>query len=142
MRRENGFTLIEVMIAIAIFSIGILATWAMQTGSTRGNTKARHLTAAATWASDRLERLMELPYTHADLTAGVHTPALTADGIDNNFNGQIDEPGEAGPLQLTWQVTDDSPIVRTKTIQVDVVWRDPLRQKSMSLVSYKANPES
>jgi prepilin-type N-terminal cleavage/methylation domain-containing protein len=142
MRKEDGFTLIEVMIAIAIFSIGILATWALQTGSTRGNTKARHLTSAATYAADRLERLVHLPYTHMDLTAGVHTPALDADGIDNNYNGEIDEPGESGSLQLTWQVTDDSPILRTKTVRVDVAWRDPLRQKSMSLVSHKYNPES
>ena len=142
MHSEKGFTIIEVMIALAIFSIGIMAAWALQTGSTRGNTKARHLTSAATWASDRLERLIQLSYTHADLTAGVHAPALDADGIDNNHNGLIDEPGESGPLQLTWQVTDDSPIVRTKTVRVDVVWRDPLRDKSLSLVSYKANPES
>ena len=142
MRREDGFTLIEVMIALAIFSIGILATWALQNGSTRGNTKARHLTSAAACAADRLERLVHLAYTHADLTAGVHVPALDADGIDNNHNGEIDEPGESGPLQLTWQVTDDSPIVRTKTLRVDVVWRDPLRQRSLSLSSHKFNPES
>lgn len=142
MHSEKGFTIIEVMIALAIFSIGIMAAWALQTGSTRANTKARHLTSAATWASDRLERLIQLSYTHADLTAGVHAPAPDADGIDNNHNGLIDEPGESGPLQLTWRVTDDSPIARTKTVRVDVVWRDPLRQKSLSLVSYKANPES
>ena len=141
MRKEDGFTLIEIMIAIAIFSIGILATMALQTGSSRGNTKARHLTSAATCATDRLERLIHLPYTHADLTAGLHTPALDTDGIDNNYNGEIDEPGESGPLRLTWQVTDDSPIIRTKTVRVDVVWRDPLQQKSISLVSHKYNPE-
>jgi prepilin-type N-terminal cleavage/methylation domain-containing protein len=142
MQREDGFTLVEVMIAVAIFSIGILATWALQNGSTRGNTKSRHLTAAAMSASDRLERLVHLPYTHADLTAGGHTPAAEADGIDNNYDGQIDEPGEAGALRLSWQVVDDAPIVRTKTITVNVVWRDPLRQRSMSLVSHKFNPES
>ena len=141
MREEHGFTLIEVMIAIAIFSIGIMATWALQNGSTRGNTKARYLTSASTYAADRLERLIQLPYTHADLTAGPHTPALDADGIDNNYNGEIDEPGESGPLRLTWQVTDDSPIVRTKTVRVDVVWRDPLQQRSVSIVSHKFNPE-
>jgi type IV pilus assembly protein PilV len=141
MRNEHGLTMIEVMIAIAIFSIGILATMALQTGSTRGNTKARYLTSASTYAADRLERLVQLPYTHADLTGGLHSPALDADGIDNNFNGAVDEPGESGPLQLTWQVTDDSPIVRTKTVRVDVVWRDPLRQRSISMVSHKYNPE-
>lgn len=135
MSGEKGYTLIEVMIAIAIFSIGILAAWALQNSATRGNTVARNLTIAAACASDRLEQLIQLPYAHADLLVGAHTPAQTTDGIDNNFDGEIDEAGESGPLGITWLVTDDTPMPQTKTIRVDVT----MRQRTVSVTSYRAN---
>jgi Tfp pilus assembly protein PilV len=123
------------MIAIAIFSIGILSAWALQHSSIRGNTSARNLTVAAACASDRLEQLIQLPYAHADLEARLHTLAQDSDGIDNNFNGEIDEPGEAGPLSITWLVTDNRPIQQTKTIRVDVT----VHQRTVSVTSYRAN---
>ena len=132
---QKGFTIIEVMVAIAILSVGMLAAWALQYSSTRGNTSSRNLTLSASCASDRLEQLIQLPYAHANLAAGTTTPAQDADGIDNNFNGEIDEPGEAGPLRISWQVTDDTPIPQTKTIRVDV----SLRQRTVSVTSYRAN---
>jgi|MudIll2142460700_1097286.scaffolds.fasta_scaffold358899_2 prepilin-type N-terminal cleavage/methylation domain-containing protein len=133
---QKGFTIIEVMVAIAILSVGMLAAWALQYSSTRGNTSSRNLTLSASCASDRLEQLIQLPYAHADLSAAnIHTPAQDADGIDNNFNGEIDEPGETGPLRISWQVTDDTPIPQTKTIRVDV----SLRQRTVSVTSYRAN---
>lgn len=132
---ERGYTIIEVMIAIAIFSIGILGAWALQNSSTIGNTSARNLTIAASCASDRLEQLIQLPYAHADLLAGNHAPAQVSDGIDNNFDGEIDEPGESGPLRITWLITDDAPIPQTKTIRVDVA----MRQRTTSVTSYRAN---
>jgi type IV pilus assembly protein PilV len=132
---EKGYTIIEVMIALAIFSIGILAAWALQNSSTRGNASARNLTIAASCASDRLEQLIQLPYAHADLLVGVHTPAQVTDGIDNNFDGEIDEPGESGPLGITWLVTDNAPMQQTKTIRVNVT----MRQRTISVTSYRAN---
>jgi prepilin-type N-terminal cleavage/methylation domain-containing protein len=135
MSGEKGYTIIEVMIAIAIFSIGILAAWALQNSATRGNTVARNLTIAAACASDRLEQLIQLPYGHADLLAVAHTPAQTTDGIDNNFDGEIDEAGESGPLSITWLVTDNTPMPQTKTIRVDVT----MRQRTVSVTSYRAN---
>lgn len=132
---QQGFTIIEVMIAVAILSVGMLAAWALQCSSTRGNTSSRNLTLSASCASDRLEQLIQLPYAHADLAAGTTTPTQDADGIDNNFNGEIDEPGEGGPLRISWQVTDDTPIPQTKTIRVDV----SLRQRTVSVTSYRAN---
>lgn len=136
--RESGFTLVEVMMAIAIFSIGILAVWALQHISTKNNTTARNLTIATVCASDQLERLMKLPSTHANLTAGTHTPSQTADVIDNNFNGSVDEPGESGHLRVSWVVTDNTPIIRSKEITVTVTWNNQLHQKSLSMTSYKA----
>jgi type IV pilus assembly protein PilV len=132
---EKGYTLIEVMIALAIFAVGILAAWALQNSATRGNAGARNLTIAAACASDRLEQLIQLDYGHADLLLGAHTPAQTADGIDNDFDGEIDEAGETGPLGIRWQVTDDVPIQETKTIRVDVT----MRQRTISVTSYRAN---
>lgn len=132
---ESGYTIIEVVIAIAIFSIGILSAWALQTSSTRGNSAARNLTTAASCASDRLEQLIQLPYAHADLVAGTHTPVQALDGLDNNFDGEIDEAGESGPLRISWIVTDDSPIQQTKAIRVDIT----LRQRTISVTSYRAN---
>jgi prepilin-type N-terminal cleavage/methylation domain-containing protein len=132
---ERGYTIIEVMIAIAIFSIGILGAWALQNRSTSGNASARNLTIGASCAADRLEQLIQLPYAHADLLAGDHAPAQASDGIDNDFDGEIDEPGESGPLRIAWLITDDAPIPQTKTIRVDVT----MREKTIRVTSYRAN---
>ena len=59
---QNGFTLIEVIIAIFILTIGILGAAAMQVASIDGNSKANKLTEAATWGGNELETLMALPY--------------------------------------------------------------------------------
>jgi type IV pilus modification protein PilV len=76
---NRGYSLIEVLIAMAIFSIGILAVAALQISSTGSNSAARKITDATCYAEDRLETLMSLPWADADLVAGTHTVA-TADG--------------------------------------------------------------
>lgn len=136
--QSQGFTLIEVLIAMAIFSIGILGVAAMQTSSTRGNSAAGRVTSNLTWAADRVEELMALPYAHADLIAGNHSVAagnLTAatDGIDNNSDGRIDEAGETGNIAIQWTVTDDTPVKSTKTIQITVLRTGPGGQRSVTL---------
>ena len=45
-RNERGVSLIEILIAIAIFSIGILAVVKMQTAAMRANTFSANLTRA------------------------------------------------------------------------------------------------
>jgi prepilin-type N-terminal cleavage/methylation domain-containing protein len=69
----SGFTLIEILIAISILSIGLLAVASMQVSAIRGNSHARHVTEGVTLAQDKLEELLYLSYTHADLSAGHHT---------------------------------------------------------------------
>lgn len=138
-KENKGFTIVEVMIALAIFSIGYLAYSGLQISATKSNTKARWLTLAVTCATDRIEQLLDLPYTHANLAAGTHTLAEAADGIDNNSDGRIDEPGESGPLAFNWTVTDDVPIANVKTINISISWSNAYGQHSMNLEYYKAN---
>jgi type IV pilus assembly protein PilV len=136
---NKGFTIVEVMIALAIFSIGYLAYSSLQISATKSNTKARWLTLAVTCATDKIEQLLELPYSHADLSAGTHTLAEDADGIDNNSDGRIDEPSESGPLNFTWTVTDDVPIANVKTISISITWKNAYGQNTINLDYYKAN---
>ena len=113
--KEKGFTLLEVLIAISIFAIGILGVASMQITAIGGNTSARTHTEAATWAADRVERLMALPYTHADLAQGNHNA-----------------PNE-GIYAISWTVTDDTPITNTKTIAVIVTWNARGANRSVSM---------
>ena len=63
-RREGGFTLLEVMVAIAILSFGILAVATMQTSAIRANYMGYRLTEATTLAQDRIEYLTTQPFAN------------------------------------------------------------------------------
>ena len=142
---HHGFTLIEIMIALAIFSVGILAVAGMQIASVRGNAVARGTTEKVSWAADRLEELMALDYNHADLVAGEHSETAGSftritDGIDNDGDGQIDEAGETGFITIEWNVQDDTPLADTKTIAVTVTRTTVLGgQREVTLSSTKAD---
>ena len=106
---NQGYTLIEVLIAMAVFSIGILAVAAMQTTSVQGNASARRVTEATALAENQIESLLELPYDDNDLD-----PALN--------------PHEAaqGPYTINWIITDSDldtdGVNDAKTISVTVNW--------------------
>ena len=69
-RKEKGFTLVEVMVAVFIFTFGVLAVASMQSAAIRGNQFGYHVTEGTTLAQDRLEFLLSKPYTDALLTIG------------------------------------------------------------------------
>lgn len=92
---QQGFTLIEVLIAMTLLVIGILAVASMQIASLGGNSHAIRVTEATTWAGDEIETIMSLPYSDAAL-------------IDDNNNGiaGLDHTDTAGSL------ADGGPIVQ------------------------------
>lgn len=59
-RSGAGFTLIEVLLALAVFSIGLLAVAGMQTSSVTRNTSSKMNTMAVEYASDYMERLLAM----------------------------------------------------------------------------------
>ena len=60
---ESAFTLIEVLIAMTIFTVGILAVGSMQLSAIRGNSRASDLNDALSLAQSQLEELQSLQYT-------------------------------------------------------------------------------
>jgi prepilin-type N-terminal cleavage/methylation domain-containing protein len=125
---HQGFTLLELLMGMAIFAIGILAVGTMQIRSVYGNTSARKQTAALTWAADRAETLVAAAYDAAALNAGTYAPPQNNDFIDNNSNGIIDEDGETGIYSISWTITDidlsGNGTNDAKRIQVQVTWDD------------------
>ena len=104
LKKDQGFTLIEVLIAITIFAVGLLAVAAMQTSAITVNSTADQITTRMTWAQDKIEELMALPYTDSQLqAAGSPFQETTSDGYT-----------------VSWTVTDDTLISGTKLITVTV----------------------
>jgi prepilin-type N-terminal cleavage/methylation domain-containing protein len=108
----RGYSLIEVLIAMAVFSIGILAIFSMQITATSGNALARGVTENYNCAMDKVEELLALPFNDVDLNNGVHNVAKNVDGIDNDSDGLVDgddaDGEDTGHIDLQWEVWDTS----------------------------------
>jgi prepilin-type N-terminal cleavage/methylation domain-containing protein len=109
-----GYTIIEVLVAVAIFSIGIMAVASLQNSSFMANSRIREKTEAWAILDQRAESLRLMPFCIKD-----------DDGIDNDGDSLIDEPDEGtfqpvagdysensqnGRFTIHWQVVDDYPI--------------------------------
>lgn len=118
---DRGFTLLDAMIAMLIFSIGILATVSMQISSMNANTLARQNTEAANNSASVIENLRPLHYMDdaAQLNEG-----------DNPLPDQ-------DQYTITYNVQRDAIIDNTMLIQVTVNWMVGGVQKSVNLVAIK-----
>ena len=81
---EPGFTLVEVLIAIVIFAIGIMAVMRMQVQAMTGTGVSRVYVDTANLAQDRLERLKATSIRAASMNAGSYNDATAP----NNYTIQ------------------------------------------------------
>jgi type IV pilus modification protein PilV len=108
MKKNQGFTLIEVLIAMGIFALGFLALASLQIKSISLNASSRMQTDATTLAVESLERLISLPYGHTELDQGNNPHSVPA-----------------GAYTIEWNVQDDVPVAATKTIVINVTGENP-----------------
>ena len=121
LHNNSGFTLIEVMISIAIIAIGIFAVMSLVITVMKGNTLSKRVTTATTIAQDELEKFKNMDYDKIDVDVDVYSGTETAYDIDY-YHKVI--------------VADDTPATDIKTIEVDVYW-DPAATSSTHNVELK-----
>lgn len=111
--------MLEVIIALAIFSISIIALYTIQTRTINQNSMASKITTASTWASEKVEELMTADYDDVvedpDDKDGANGLAhKTVDTVD----GSAVSPD--GVYTVLWNVAETYPLPNTKTIRVFV----------------------
>jgi len=104
---ESGFTLAEVLIALTIFAIGLLALASMQVMSLRGNATSQRVTASTALAEGAMEWLQSLP---PDAT--VFNADVTGQPVDNgpfDPNGKVSMEG-GGTMTVTYDIDTTPPL--------------------------------
>ena len=109
MVKQQGFTLTEVLIAMFLMGLGVLAAAPMFLFAMQANEVGSDIGSAGALAVDRLERLRSEQYD--TLTAGGSIATNTVDFSDTS------DPD----FDIRWLIVDDSPISDTKTITVRVI---------------------
>ncbi|MGA1825045.1 MAG: type IV pilus modification PilV family protein [bacterium] len=120
MNNETGFTLIEVLVSLVIFSFMILSLVYMHIIAIGSNYSSRTFTEAITWAESTMERLIDLDYDDGDL--------------DPSF--VFEE--EHGIYTVSWDVSTDAVINDTKRVDINVRWPINNIEKSISLQCIKS----
>ena len=101
MKKRDGFTLIEVLVSIILFAIGVLGMMGLQVLATRGAVIGNNNTVANYLANSLAGQLEQLPVSSWALTAGNHGYGASTDPclFCNNCGNRIDALGYCVPNQ-------------------------------------------
>ena len=114
-RSEKGFTLVEVIMAMLVLTVGIGVISSIIADVSRKNFLSQNHTQAVIIAQNKIEEL---------LTDGYESPNLV-EGSYENPNNPVDATGDsAGVFYQYWKVDDVRPIPRSKQITSWVQWED------------------
>jgi len=129
-QREEGFTLNEILISIALIAIGVIGFSVNTIGVIQSNYTSGNVTVATNLAQGRMEELKTstLPTCPTATTTGCFDGPL-------NSQGTTASPGNI--YSRSWVVTPNSPATGLSTIVVTVTWQDYLsRQVELRTLVY------
>jgi prepilin-type N-terminal cleavage/methylation domain-containing protein len=138
-RGRGGFTLIELMITLAVVAVGLLSMLVMQVQAMKDGTRGRHRTGAAMIARDQVERIQNMPFSDAALDVMDPVAWTTPPWLDNGGDPTLN-PGEI-PVQVSqdggavrelvytvwYQVGPDDPADPNpdlRRVDLEVVWSE------------------
>lgn len=112
--KREGFSLIEVLIALVFLAIGLLAVASLQVTSVRGNFFSNNLMQATYVAQDRLESLGNRRYRSDELKAVSKKDDMTKTIAGTDYKG-------------TYSIVDD--VSGYKLITYTVSWNDGVNHR-------------
>lgn len=146
LRCQEGFSLIEVLVALAILAVGLLGLALFQTTAIKGNAIASKWTVATALAQDRLERFRHASWTSIqDSRPGGFTPGTQPAQADYSplLGGTIGDNTivRGTTYYRVWDVTPDTSGATTfTTITVWCCWRDDASKwHNVMLVTQRTN---
>jgi type IV pilus assembly protein PilV len=117
-----GFTLIEVVVALSIFAIGLLAVAALQIRAVGNNTTGRFSMDAMTWTATQFEQFIAQEFDNANF---MDTNGNGTAGLDNDTPATADFslafPDDGRNTTMFWNVADNPR--GFKQIRVITVWQ-------------------
>ena len=137
LKLNNGFTLIEVLIAMTIFSIGILGLMTLQIIGIRGTTLSDTATVAGTIAQTHMEKIINADFFASGLKDVNASNNHDLDSTVNRDYKNMDVDGvtvDLGRYNLVLNVADHTPIPNTKTIVVLVTWNNGRQIRKLTTI--------
>lgn len=144
LNNNRGFSLVEVLVALTIFAIGILAVAQMQYISMSADSSSAATTESAMITQEIAEALRQMDYESPDMLD------LTADAAGGLDSAAVPtSPPSAGTSDYLfatpnnrytayYNVQDNSPYTDTKTIRIIVLWNDKSFAKRYTIDLIKA----
>jgi type IV pilus assembly protein PilV len=108
----RGFTLVEVLVTLLVFTIGLLGTLILTTGVLRGNFFSKNVTSATTIAQTTIENAQRAGYLGVSsyITDSSKVPShVSVAGID---------------FSQTASVVNNSPAIGLKKVSVVISWNE------------------
>jgi type IV pilus assembly protein PilV len=122
-RDNNGYLILEILVAVAIFSVGFLAVGTLIISTTRNNTTGNVITQATMLASERLERLKDT----SDIKTLVSGP---------DPSNPIDDQGRPGGIYTrSWTISPLPADDTARRIQVRVSWNRLGQNRAVELTT-------
>lgn len=123
-KRAGGFTLLEVIVALAILAAGLLGLLELLSGSLRLSGGARDVTAASVYASQRLEEALLAP--------------KPAEGLESGLFGEKFR----WTMETSFVPKEENDLFQAARIRVTVSWNDGIRSQAISVAAIRWDPKS
>jgi len=147
--KAQGFSLVEMMIAMAVLVIGILGSMGIIFVATASNGRSKLNTTAATLAESTVERIVTLPQsaTGAGATTSITDCTGTIFGVDTNLGGSpMVASGAFASIDFNQPAVPNYSMVykvcpAASGVSYDVRWRiDPGPTPATQVVTVSAKP--
>ena len=136
--RISGMSLLEVLVALAILSVGLLGVASLQITAIKGNASADETVVAAYYAQEKLEEFRRTAFDNVVSSAGIASGAPDYASIPTNIAVNSKLSKKSVRIYRVWNVENTTPTL--KTISVWSCWREGGgRWHSMQFVTRKGN---